>query len=494
MANFIQRFVQKKLGSFKQELNNVDHTKPFRLEKTKSVAVIGAGLAGIAAAAKLAERGFAVTIYEKESYIGGKVGSWKHNEKNVEHGFHAFFKQYYNLRNFLKEIDAYKHLMPISDYKIKFINGSFQSFADLPKTPIANILAMRKMGFYTFSEMMRNPKNIELMALLSYDPKRSFEKYDNVSFQQFADRVNLPKKMRVVFNTFARAFFAEPDQISMAELIKGMHFYFLSNDGGLLYDVLDDDFEHSLLAPIRKYLNTFNVELKLSTAVSSLERSKGGFLINSDEYDYCILASNESASVKLLEQSQSLASLEKTKLNSFKPNNYAVLRLWMDKEIGSDEPFFVFTDREELLDSITFYHHMEKESRLWADKNGAGIYELHAYSVPSKFSDKNSVREQMLIEFFKFYPELKDAKIMDEYFQFRNDFTSFHTNDHALRPQIKTRTRGFYLAGDWVKISSPAMLMEAAYTSGVLAANEILTLNDLKENQLYTVPKKGIFA
>ena len=53
--------------------------------------------------------------------------------------------------------------------------------------------------------------------------------------------------MRLVFNTFARAFFEEPDQISMAQLIKGFHFYFLSNDLGLIYDVLDDDFEFSLL-------------------------------------------------------------------------------------------------------------------------------------------------------------------------------------------------------------------------------------------------------
>jgi isorenieratene synthase len=353
---------------------------------------------------------------------------------------------------------------------------------------------MRKKGFYTFSEMMRNPKSRELVALLAYDPVKSFEKYDNESFQAFADRIKLPKKMRIVFNTFARAFFAEPEQISMAELIKGMHFYFLSNDAGLLYDVLDDDFEHSLLAPIRKHLKNYAVEIKLSTAVSILERSELGFMINEKKYDYCVLASNESVSAEILEKSKSLSTIKQVESGSVLPNNYAVLRLWMDKELEEKEPFFVFTDRKELLDSVTFYHNMEKESRRWADENSAAVYELHAYSIPHRFSDKNTVREQMLSEFFLFYPELKDAKIIDEYIQFRNDFTSFYTNCYAQRAEVKTKTKGLYLAGDWVKIDSPAMLMEAAYTSGVLAANEILKLNNLRENQLYTVPKKGIFA
>ena len=60
--------------------------------------------------------------------------------------------------------------------------------------------------------------------------------------------------MRLMFTTFSRAFFAEPQYISMAELIKSFHFYFLSNDKGLIYDVLNDDFQSTLLTPAKRFI------------------------------------------------------------------------------------------------------------------------------------------------------------------------------------------------------------------------------------------------
>jgi isorenieratene synthase len=81
-----------------------------------------------------------------------------------------------------------------------------------------------------------------------------------------------------------------------------------------------------------------------------------------------------------------------------------------------------------------------------------------------------------------------------EYFQHRDDFPAFHTNQYANRPEVKTDVPGFYLAGDWVKMNNCTMLMEAAYTSGAIAANHILQENGLQENQLESVPLKGIFA
>ena len=36
----------------------------------------------------------------------------------VEHGFHAFFRQYYNLTRFLERLRADRFMKPISDYAI----------------------------------------------------------------------------------------------------------------------------------------------------------------------------------------------------------------------------------------------------------------------------------------------------------------------------------------------------------------------------------------
>jgi zeta-carotene desaturase len=62
------------------------------------VAIIGAGLAGLATGVYLAEAGHEVQIYEARPFVGGKVGSWQDAEGNhIEMGLHVFFCNYSNL-------------------------------------------------------------------------------------------------------------------------------------------------------------------------------------------------------------------------------------------------------------------------------------------------------------------------------------------------------------------------------------------------------------
>lgn len=95
-----------------------DHSLPLRLQHRRRVAVVGAGIAGISAASNLGERGFVVDLYEKAAYAGGKLGSWQFESNGVtlraEHGFHAFFKQYYNLLEFMKKLQSISILFPLT--------------------------------------------------------------------------------------------------------------------------------------------------------------------------------------------------------------------------------------------------------------------------------------------------------------------------------------------------------------------------------------------
>ena len=50
------------------------------------VTVIGGGLAGMIAALRLAERGFAVDLYESSNRLGGKAGANRHGPDVDEHG------------------------------------------------------------------------------------------------------------------------------------------------------------------------------------------------------------------------------------------------------------------------------------------------------------------------------------------------------------------------------------------------------------------------
>ena len=136
---------------------------------------------------------------------------------------------------------------------------------------------------------------------------------------------------------------------------------------------------------------------------------------------------------------------------------------------------------------------MEKSSEEWVRKNGGGIFELHSYALPNDFPE-DEVRDQLLKEFEEYFPEIGGYNIVYENLQVKDDFTAFHTNLFKNRPEVKTEIKNMYLAGDWVKLDCPAMLMEAATTSALYAANDILKKEKLQQLPIYSVPLKGIFA
>jgi isorenieratene synthase len=501
-SSFISKFVKKRLVDYKQQINTIDATQSFAITNPKKVAVVGGGLAGVSSAIYLAERNFDVTIFERDSFLGGKVGSWPVNfqegyKTNVEHGFHAFFRQYYNLRNLLKKIDAHKYLIPIDDYLIMTKDLGNYSFKEIKTTPVENILSMRKAGIYSFGDIIKNPKFSRLISLLNYNKETTYKKFDHISFKEFSDDVNLPQQMKLMFTTFSRAFFSEPHLISMAELIKSFHFYFLSNNHGLIYDVLNDDFEKTLWNPAEKYLNDHNAKIELNTPIDSIEKKVNKFLINSEEFDYLILASDIKGTKKIVSNSKFIKSNHPEFYSQIyqqkQSQRYAVLRIWIDKDVRKDVPFFIFTDALKILDSVTIYHRMEKTSEEWVKKNGGGIFELHSYALPDDFPE-SQVRDQFLKEFEEYFPEIKNYQISYEYLQLKDDFTAFHTNLFKNRPVSKTQIENLYLAGDWVKLDCPAMLMEAATTSALYCVNDILSAEALKQEPIFSVSLKGIFA
>jgi isorenieratene synthase len=502
IKSFIAKKVERKLGGYKIQLNKIDDSLPEKLSKEKRVGIIGGGLAGVSAAIFLAERGFTVKIFEKEKYLGGKVGSWpvKFDDgysTNVEHGFHAFFRQYYNLRNLLKKIDAYKNLISIDDYLILTKDfGNFR-FKDLDTVPVLNILSMAKTGIYSYKDALLNPGFRKLTSLLSYNKEKTFSKFDSVSFLDFAEEVKIPLKMRLIFTTFSRAFFAEPRHISMAELIKSFHSYFLSNDLGLLYDVLNDDFENTLWNPAKEYLSKYKSTISLDSKITSFKKDGDQFIINNEKFDYAIVASDVKGTKNIIQNSDYFKNEHPGFYNQMtnlkQSQRYSILRIWIDKDIRSDVPFFIFTEAIKILDSATVYHRMEKSSEEWVKKNGGGIFELHSYALPDDFPERD-IRNQLLKEFEEYFPEIKGNKIIYEYLQVKDDFTAFHTNQYKNRPEVKTEVENLFLAGDWVKLENPAMLMEAATTSALYCANNILTKEKLKQEPIYSVPLKGILT
>src|SRR5438552_11884573 len=70
------------------------------------VAVVGGGLAGLAAGCALAESGFQVTVFERRPYLGGRASSYEHpgTGEIVDNCQHVLFKLCTNLLEFYHRI------------------------------------------------------------------------------------------------------------------------------------------------------------------------------------------------------------------------------------------------------------------------------------------------------------------------------------------------------------------------------------------------------
>jgi hypothetical protein len=107
------------------------------------VTIVGAGIAGLAAALRLIERGFDVTVLEQDGFIGGKLGAHTHDGPNKadhhEHSYHMYLNWYRNFWRIIEDVGivdhfraetALAHLPPGKGEKpVKFFNvGSALSY------------------------------------------------------------------------------------------------------------------------------------------------------------------------------------------------------------------------------------------------------------------------------------------------------------------------------------------------------------------------------
>ena len=491
-----------RLGGYRQRFNHVDPAAPTRIGHRSTVAVIGGGLAGIGAAATLAERGFTVTLFEKAPRIGGKVGGEQVDVEGrpyeLDHGFHAFFRHYYNLNDFLGSLAARPSLAPISDYTIVDKAGALWSFGDVQTTPGVNLLDLAGKDLYRLGEVLFGPARRHMNVFLEFERDRTFAALDAMSFADLAERAALPDRLRRIFTIFARAFFAEDDRLSAAEVVKAFHFYYLSHDQGLLYDYPTAPYGDSIVASMEQHLRSLGVTLMTGTAVGSVTVGESGVDVGGLSFDDVVIATPAREARALAQRSPGLtAALPNTarRLAGLRSGQrYAVARLWVDRDIRKELPPFVTTERVHLLDAVAAYHRVTPGDAEWARRNGGAVLELHSYAVPDAIGNDAEISRALRAELLTFFPELRGMNVALEHLRVRDDFTALHVGMAAERPGTETDHPHVVLAGDWVSLPIPAMLMEAAFSSGLFAANALLRREGLQEAPIDTVPLRGLLA
>ncbi len=498
--------------------------------------VVGGGIAGLAAATGLAERGVRVTLLEREAQLGGRVASWAVPdgaagvERTMSRGFHAFFRQYYNLRSLLRRSDpALRRLVPVQDYPLVLAGGHRDSFAAIPRTPPLNLLTfVAQSPSFTARDLGRVdiPAALELLDVAF---PATYSRYDGESAAHFLDRLHFPEAARhLALEVFARSFFADPDDFSAGELVGMFHSYFVGSSEGLLFDVPDDDYDAALWAPLGRYLAGLGVDVRVGVEVASVDLSGPGPRIELTTgetlgADAMVLAADPVGSRDLILSATGLAGGTGKAGDDAETDDdarpvghdwrrrigaigqappFAVWRVWLDRPVEAGRPPFLGTSGYGPLDNISVLERFETGARRWSDQHGGSVVEMHAYAVhpdawtgsedPAETGSlEQELKDRLWFEAARIYPELARSEIVADQWLLRQDCPMIGTGPWRDRPEVVTPDPRLVLAGDAVRCDFPVALMERAATTGWQAANTLLAGWGVRGHDLWTVPLSG---
>lgn len=589
----------------RQQLPKVGSGQAQQTPQPRHVGVVGGGLAGMTAALTLAERGYRVTLLEKADALGGKLAGWPIDVLGetvpMEHGFHGFFAQYYNLRALLAEVGADQHLVPQDAYTVLFEDGREEAFggATLP-FPMDLLEVVQASPSLDLDDVAGDRPGMK--ALLSYDPVRTFEVWDHIDAETFVREGRLEGPFaELILRPFGQASMNGLKELSAAELIRFFHFYMLGNPEGLGFDVLGLGCHLSILAPLRAHLEALGVDIQTGQEVQALRFEEGqvsqlvlggaggsvqvalsqipergwmaagpAFLRSTPQglqakHSRCthmgcpvqlaqdggfacpchngrydaegrnisgppprpleeveVEISGDQALLHLPGQQQTLdvdvvvlatevtplqAIARASDLQSHAPalnrsvegvasaEPYAVCRFWFDAPVRADRTAFYTVAGYRWTDSLAIYSAFQEPYVTWAARTGGCVVESHAYAIPPE--DEGSVdahREALLAELRQAFPELAQAKVLHSEAMTQHNFTRFGVGEWALRSTVQTQVPNLFVAGDHVKLDFPAFLMEAAVSSGRLAAAHICAQDGVEEPVLYAVAPRGRLA
>ena len=594
---------------------------PQYLNNYKSVVVVGGGLAGLACAYELTQRGFTVTLLERSPQLGGKIASWPVNiggEKFImEHGFHGFFPQYYNLNSLVEELNITDNFQSLEFYSVVFREEKYNPEVFHPSSSAFpwNIvdLAISSSNRFSWGINLAKSKHWEVFrAIGGFQLEKTYQKFDNLSVAEWVEK-DFPQGLYdLYFLPFAKSSLNAPNKLSVAELMQFFHFYFFGNPEGLAFNGTRQDMGTSLVQPVAKEIENkggkiftdvgvsginlqnnkissisyqlgevkslipfwvernleinqekvnyfgssdrlFAVKSNSNEAISltcthqgctvilaedgnfycpchgavydrkgkvltgpakqnlsrykitqrqenqvqlvSIKENKSEIISTEIKADYYVFATDVPGVQHLFnlmegEVNQNVKS-QVQKLNIADP--FAVCRFWFDRDFDWKHSNFTSLSGYQLIDSITLYHRIQKQFIQWHKKTGGSVVELHAYCYKEKqFPTQEILLTTFAQELYEIVPELKEANLLHQELVNQKNFSGYPPGSYQQRPEINSGISNLMFAGDWVKMPFPCGLMERATSSGLLAANEILSREGLQRRKLFSVNPEGI--
>jgi len=431
----------------------------------KRVAIVGAGLAGLAAGCALAGSDFHVTLFERRPYVGGRASSYEHpgTGEVVDNCQHVLLGCCTNLVHFYEQLGVsdkiqwfeelvfiepggrasriHPTVLPAPFHNMpSFLAASSLSLADKTAISTALLSMMRQ------SDVADNPEENFLQWLQRQkQTRRAIDHFWKVvlvsALNEDLDRLSVRYATQVFRESFIKSAAAGKmgvPRVPLSELYNSAAGYIRQRGGDVL---------------LRCAVNSI-VPRENSVSVST----SGG----AQEFDYLIVAAPFQLVAGLLPDDAVAEPLKKD-LSKFEASPITGIHLWFDREI-TPMPHAVLLDR-----TIQW---MFQKSKLH-ERDGFHIELVVSASKSLVEKSRQEILDVALAELGEFFPKAKDAKLLKAAV-IKEVYATYSILPglDRYRPAAKTEWPRLFLAGDWTATDWPAT-MEGAVRSGYLAAEAL---------------------
>lgn len=474
----------------------------------KKVVVVGAGMAGMAAATSLARAGALVTVVESRPQLGGRWSTPKHLELThggqtvtlpIEHGLHGIWRRYFNLRALIDSVGASGHLRPAAHQEliIKRADGS-PSFIEvgaivrrsrLPHFAASGAMLLQR-EWLDHEGLVRGllPTATAMLHVLAFDPRRDVAYYDQYTVAQFLR--SFPPPMRRLFRALTHSgFFAEAEQVSLAAFFCGLWLYAVSDRRDCGFDVLDGTGAEVVLSRLADVIDNTGGAIHLGRSVARICTRDGAAVgVDLDDgthlaADAVVLAVDPPGLSALAKGCAPLASgLRGARIPEGLPS--VAVRTFLTRGPASARAAAgLFGDGD--ADNYFWLDQLLDPYRRWREISGEACIESHLYGDRAKaaLTEPEAITRARLERSIRWaFPEAGAVKRIEI---LRNPATHV-----AFGPGVMSRLpaaevpglSGLALCGDFIACQQPVLYLERATITGLEAAKlvgEGLGLSDL---------------
>ena len=461
-----------------------------------TAAIIGAGLAGLAAGCALSDAGFKVTLFERRPYVGGRASSYEHpgTGEVVDNCQHVLLGCCTNLIHFYNQLGVSDQIQWFSD--LTFIEpggrASHLGSSFLPP-PMHNLPA-----FFGASSLSWMDKVAIARALMAMMPLRSIpldlgDSGDSggsggsgENFLQWLRRHGQTEQAIERFwkVVLVSALNEDLDRTSVRYAVQVFRESFLKSAEagrmGVPRVPLSDLYGHAV-----DYIRARRGEVLLRSSVTAIHPEENSARISTNagekEFDYAVLAVPFHLAAGMLPNGAPAERLKRM-LGKFESSPITGVHLWFDRPI-TGLPHAVLLDRTiQWMFNKTMFHQdgirnaapeksaLEQATRDQSKPQGSYIELVVSASKTLVEKSRQQVLDLAMKEIAEFFPGVKKAKLVKATV-IKEIYATYSVQPglDQYRPEATTEWPRLFLSGDWIATGWPAT-MEGAVRSGYLAA------------------------